>query len=71
MRRLPWVVLGVVAAALAGCASTATKSSVAPSQSTFDSDVDYEYVTIVTDEANQRGHKIVWVHPPQKKKPID
>jgi hypothetical protein len=70
MRRLSWVILGVVAVGVVGCASTATKTTVAPS-STFDSDIDYEYVTIVDDMANQRGHKIVWVHPPQKKKPVE
>ena len=71
MRRLSLLVLGAVAVALAGCAGAPSKSTVAPSPAAFDEDVDYEYVTIVTDDARQRGHYIVWVHPPQKKMPVE
>ena len=37
-------------------------------QSAFEADVDFQKMAIITEDALSRGYKIVWVHPPQKKK---
>lgn len=61
------VLLAVAACALlGGCASTGNRAEIA--SSTFYSDVDWEYMAQVTHDAKQRGYKIVWVNPPQKRK---
>ena len=50
--------------ALAGCASPA--GSV---KSGFDDNADYVKMTAVNREALLRGHRIVWIHAPEKEKP--
>ena len=67
--RYTTVLLTVAACALlGGCASTGnSRSEIA--NTNFYSDVDWEYMSQVTHDAKQRGYKIVWVNPPQKRKP--
>ena len=66
--RYTTVLLAIAACALlAGCASTGNRSEIAQT-SGFYSDVDWEYMSQVTSDAKQRGYKIVWVNPPQKKR---
>ncbi len=51
-------------AVLAGCAATGGSQPV--SKSTYYDDVDWERMSIITREAEMRGYKVWWVHPPQK-----
>lgn len=56
--------------ALSGCASTASSGNAgkAPAgTSKFDENADYELMAIISQDAMQRGNRIVWVHPPEKK----
>ena len=57
----------VAVCALAGCATTGGSSSAA-SMSTYDDDIDYQKMAIITEDALSRGYKILWIHPPQKPK---
>lgn len=66
MRVSKWVVLVAAIAALSGCA-TSGGSSRAVSTSSFDADVDYQMMAIITEDALRRGYKIMWINPPQKK----
>ena len=66
MRKTILATLAVVfAAGLTGCA---TNGEPAVAMSPFDSDVDWDKVTIITRDARQRGYDVVWVNPPTKKK---
>jgi hypothetical protein len=53
-------------ALLAGCAATGGASQPL-SKSGYDADVDWEKMSIITREAEMRGYKVWWVHPPQKR----
>lgn len=54
----------VLMSVLAGCASTG--GSNLQSKSTYYDDIDWERMTLITREAERRGHKVWWVNPPQK-----
>jgi hypothetical protein len=56
---------------LAGCATSGTKSEMAMGTSGYDSDFDYAKMQLMTEDAQRRGYRIVWIHPPQKKKATD
>jgi hypothetical protein len=61
------VLLSLAAPALlAGCAATGGASQPL-SKSGYDADVDWEKMSIITREAEMRGYKVLWVHPPQKR----
>lgn len=65
MRKVTAAVLGGAMLALVGCASTGSSTS---DYSQFDADADYAKMAQITEEAMARGYRVVWVHPPQKKK---
>jgi hypothetical protein len=70
MRVSKWLVPVVAIVALGGCATTSTGnggSSGSVSASSFDADVDYQMMAIITEDALRRGYKIMWINPPQKK----
>jgi hypothetical protein len=68
MRGSRWMLPAAAIAALAGCATTGNGgSSRAVSTSSFDADVDYQLMAIITEDALRRGYKIMWINPPQKK----
>ena len=46
---------------------TAASQQRAQQESSFDADVDFQKMAIITEDALSRGHKIVWIHPPQKR----
>ncbi len=54
-----------VPAVLAGCAATGGSQPL--SKSTYYDDVDWEKMTVITRDAEMRGYKVWWVHPPQKR----
>lgn len=54
-----------VVASLSGCA---TSGEPVVAMSPFDSDVDWDKVTVITRDARSRGYDVVWVNPPTKKK---
>ncbi len=61
------VLLSLAAPALlAGCAATGGASQPL-TKSGYDADVDWEKMTIITRDAEMRGYKVLWVHPPQKR----
>jgi ABC-type glycerol-3-phosphate transport system substrate-binding protein len=63
--RTRWAIaIVVLAAGLAGCAGT----SEVVERSHYNDDVDWRMVNAITEDAEQRGYKIVWVNMPQKKK---
>ena len=73
MRGTKWLVAGmaIAVASLGGCATTSNMSagnSRTIAQTSFDEDVDFQKMAIITEDALSRGYKIVWVHPPQKRK---
>ena len=49
---------------LSGCMS----SDAGVAKSTFDDDVDYRKMAVLNEHARMRGHDIVWINPPTKKK---
>ncbi|HVF35135.1 MAG TPA: hypothetical protein VND91_07400 [Candidatus Saccharimonadia bacterium] len=49
---------------LSGCMS----SDAAVTRSTFDDDIDYYKMAVLNEDARMRGHDIVWINPPTKKK---
>lgn len=60
------ILLSLAASALlAGCAATGGSQPL--SKSGYDADVDWEKMSIITREAEMRGYKVWWVHPPQKR----
>lgn len=64
--RLSRILLGLsVPALVAGCAATGGSQPL--SKSTYYDDIDWEKMTVITREAEMRGHKVWWVHPPQKR----
>ncbi len=67
MRQLKWFVGAIAIAALGGCATSQPRTNATP-QSAFEADVDFQKMAIITEDALSRGYKIVWVHPPQKRK---
>ncbi len=71
MRRLCTLIALVAASALTGCATSGTKSEMGMGRSGYDSDFDYAKMQIMTEDAQRRGYRIVWIHPPQKKKAAD
>jgi hypothetical protein len=64
MRAVRSIALVSLFAVLAGCA--ASPDRVVVSQSTYYDDVDWVKMTRITREAEMRGYKVWWVHPPQK-----
>ncbi len=73
MRALRVLAAAMVVSGLAGCAATGgdpTASRLSAEQthgqSGYYDDVDWEKMNRITHEAEMRGHKIVWVNPPQK-----
>lgn len=70
MRIISLVVLGVAAVATSGCMSSGSSNVRAEvKESGYNSDIDWALVNFITDDAQKKGYKIVWVHPPQKKNP--
>ena len=49
---------------LSGCMS----SDAAVTKSNFDANVDYRKMAVINEHARMRGHDIVWINPPTKKK---
>lgn len=39
----------------------------ADAASRYASDVDFQKMAIITEDALSRGHRILWIHPPQKR----
>jgi len=71
MRVVKWLVAAAAIAMLGGCATTSSGSSSGTrsiAQTSFEEDVDFQKMAIITEDALSRGYKIVWVHPPQKRK---
>ena len=75
MRGTKWLVaaMTIAIASLSGCATTSSGSANASGTRTiaataFEEDVDFQKMAIITEDALSRGYKIVWVHPPQKRK---
>lgn len=69
MRTASLFVAVLAIAGLSGCAGSTSsnlRADAAPSGG-FNSDVDWAKVHYITDDANRKGYKIVWVHPPQKR----
>jgi hypothetical protein len=62
------LIVFAAAGALTGCATSGTKSEMGAARSGYASDFDYAKMQIMTEDAQRRGYRIVWVHPPQKKK---
>ena len=54
-----------VVGSLSGCA---TSGEPVVAKSPFDSDIDWDKVTVITRDARSRGYDVVWVNPPSKKK---
>jgi hypothetical protein len=52
-------------ALLAGCAATGGSQPL--SKSTYYDDIDWEKMSVITRDAEMRGHKVWWVNPPQKR----
>ena len=50
---------------LAGCMSG---SDAGLAKSGFDDDIDWKKMAVITQDARLRGHDIVWINPPTKKK---
>ena len=67
--RYTTVLLAVAACCLLGGCTSTGQSRAAIANSSYYSDVDWEYMSQVTHDAKQRGYKIVWVNPPQKRNP--
>lgn len=67
MRQMKWLMAAIAIAALGGCATSAPRTNYV-AQTSFDADVDFQKMAIITEDALTRGYRIVWVHPPQKKK---
>ena len=64
--RKSMVLLAVAAAfGLSGCMSS---SDAGLAKSQFYDDIDWHKMSIITQEARLRGHDIVWINPPTKKK---
>jgi hypothetical protein len=66
MRAMKWMVAAIAIAALGGCATNGQRTNAGP-QSSFEEDVDFQKMAIITEDALSRGYQIVWVHPPQKR----
>jgi starvation-inducible outer membrane lipoprotein len=68
MRKFLATVCITVVFGLAGCASTVggTAGTSVKAGGSFTDDIDYAKMAIITEEAQRRGYRIVWVHPPQK-----
>ena len=64
MRTARIIVSLALVSLLAGCVST--RGANLQSKSTYYDDVDWERMTRITREAERRGHKVWWIHPPQK-----
>ena len=67
------LVAAIGALALSGCATSGAGSAgkSPPGTSKFDENADYELMAIMTQDAMQRGNRVVWVHPPEKKNKLD
>ena len=65
MRKPTVLMIAAAAIGLSGCMSS-TNSGLAKSQ--FYDDIDWRKMSIITAEARLRGHDIVWINPPTKKK---
>ena len=63
MRPARTIVSLALVSLLAGCASTGSANL--QSKSTYYDDVDWERMTVITREAERRGHRVWWVNPPQ------
>jgi hypothetical protein len=64
MRPARTIVSLALVSLLAGCASAGSANL--QSKSTYYDDVDWERMTVITREAERRGHRVGWVNPPQK-----
>ena len=68
MRIITLIIMIVAAVALTGCTTSGSNNVRAEvRESNFNSDIDWTLVNFITDDAQKKGYKIVWVHPPQKK----
>ena len=67
MRRFAMLTAFGMILGLAGCASGSSNSR-SMVAGAYDDEVDWAKMTVITREAENRGYRIVWVHPPQKPK---
>lgn len=71
MRKFAMVTVIGLVVGLAGCAGGASTRSAMKGTNSADDEVDWAKMTIITNDAQRRGYKVVWVHPPQKPKPTE
>lgn len=67
MRKLTATLVATSMLGLAGCMSGSDAGLV---KSGFDEDIDYHKMAVITQDARLRGHDIVWINPPTKKKGV-
>lgn len=65
MRKFAAALVGISLLGLGGCMSG---SSQGLAKSGFYDDVDWHKMSVITSDARLRGHDIVWINPPTKKK---
>jgi len=58
----------LVSTSMLGLTGCMTGSDAGLTRSNFDSDIDYYKMAVITEDARMRGHDIVWINPPTKKK---
>ena len=69
MRRFAMLTAVGLILGLAGCASSGgAKTTAVMNPNAYDGETDWAKMTVITREAESRGYRIVWVHPPQKAK---
>ena len=66
MRKFAAALVGVSMLGLGGCMSGSSSQGLA--KSGFYDDVDWHKMSVITSDARLRGHDIVWINPPTKKK---
>ncbi len=65
MRKITATLVAVSMLGLGGCMSG---SDAGLAKSHFYDDVDWHKMSVITQDARMRGHDIVWINPPTKKK---
>lgn len=66
MRKFALLTVCGLVVALAGCATAGSNKTAMRGSVSTDDEVDWAKMTIISRDAERRGYKVVWVHPPQK-----
>ena len=62
------ITLSAIALLMLGLNGCATTGHSVGMTSSYDEDIDYVKMDVITRDARARGYDIVWIHPPQKDK---